>query len=278
MKEFINFIKSAHFFLLFLVLESFSIFLIVKNTDKKLVFLNSANSVSGFFHKESAYISDYFSLRTDNRRLIKENNRLKNYITLLKPKKHLFSSDLENIGYYYKYAEVVKNSVNKPNNILTVNKGSSDGIYENMAVVSDEGIVGITAIIGKRYTTVISVLNSKLGISAKIKRTGFHGIIKWDEKNPEYVLLTDIPFYTSLYKGDEVVTGGYSAIFPEGMRIGTVSEFKKDKQSTFYIIKVKLSQDFRKLNNVYLVDFKGRKERIQIEDSTFARYRFNNSD
>ncbi|MCF6183572.1 MAG: rod shape-determining protein MreC [Bacteroidales bacterium] len=278
MKEFINFIKSAHFFLLFLVLESFSIFLIVKNTDKKLVFLNSANSVSGFFHKESSYISDYFSLRTDNQRLIKENNRLKNYITLLKPKKHLFSADLENIGYYYKYAEVVKNSVNKPNNILTVNKGSSDGIYENMAVVSDEGIVGITAIIGKRYTTVISVLNSKLGISAKIKRTGFHGIIKWDEKNPEYVLLTDIPVYTSLYKGDEVVTGGYSAIFPEGMKIGTVSEFKKDKQSTFFIIKVKLSQDFRKLNNVYLVDYKGRKERIQIEDSTFARYRFNNSD
>ncbi|NOZ35209.1 MAG: rod shape-determining protein MreC [Chlorobi bacterium] len=278
MKEFINFIKNAHFFLLFLVLESFSVFLIVKNTDKKLVFLNSANSVSGFFHKEASYISDYFSLKSDNQRLIKENNRLKNYITLLKPEKHLYSADLENIGYYYKYAKVVKNSVNKPNNILTVNKGSSDGIHENMAVVSDEGIVGITAITGKRYTTVISVLNSKLEISAKIKRTGFHGIIKWDEKNPEYVLLTDIPFYTSLYKGDEVVTGGYSAIFPEGMRIGTVTEFKKDKQSTFYIIKVKLSQDFRKLNNVYLVDYKGRKERTQIEDSTFVRYRFNNSD
>lgn len=275
MKEFLNFIKSAHFFLLFLLLETFSIFLIVKNTEKKTVFLNSANAVSGFFQTKVTGISEYFSLRNENKKLIEENTQLRNLINYLKPEKKLYLPQIQNLGYYYKSAKVVKNSINKPFNILTVNKGSSAGISENMAVVSGDGIVGITAIVGKKYSTVISVLNTKIGISAKVKRTNYHGIIKWDGIDPRYVLLTDIPVYSSLFKGDEIVTGSYSAIFPEGIKIGTVFDFNKDTQSTFYNIKVKLSQDFRKLDYVYLIDYKGRDELLQLEDSTNIRYQFN---
>ncbi len=275
MNDFLNFIKSAHFFLLFLLLEFISIFLIVRNTEKELGFLNSANAVSGFFHSEITAVSDYFSLKSENKKLKEENNLLHNYINLTHKKTNLYSQKIQNYGYFYKSAKVVKNSVNKPFNIITVDKGSKNGIHENMAVVSDEGIVGVTAVIGKNYSTAISILNTKLEISAKVKRTNYHGIIKWDGKDPEYVILTDIPVYSSLYVGDRIVTGGYSAIFPENIRIGTVSEFKKDIQSTFYIIKVKLSQDFRKLDYVYLIDYQYKDERTQIEDSTIMRYRFN---
>ena len=275
MKEFINFIKSAHFFLLFLVLETVSVFLIVRNTEKEIGFLNSANVVSGFFQSEITKISNYFSLISENEKLVKENNLLHNYINFTHPEVNLYSPEIQNSGYFYKSAEVVKNSVNKPFNILTVDKGSKNGIHENMAVVSNDGVVGVTAVIGKRYSTIISILNTKLEISAKVKRTNYHGIIKWDGNNPEYVILTDIPVYSSLYVGDKIVTGGYSAIFPENITIGTVSEFEKDIQSTFYNIKVKLSQDFRKLDYVYLIDFRDKDERIQLEDSTIIRYQFN---
>ncbi len=275
MKEFLNFIKSAHFFLLFLLLETISVFLIVRNTENELSFLNSANAVSGFFQSKTKSISDYFSLRVQNKKLVKENNLLRNYINFTRPEKSLYSRKVQNLGYFYKSAEVVKSSVNKPFNILTVNKGSKNGIRENMAVVSDNGIIGITAVVGKHYSTIISVLNKKLEISAKVKRTNYHGLIKWDGIDPEYVLLTDIPVYSSLYKGDLIVTGGYSAIFPENITIGTVSEFEKDKQSTFYNIKVKLSQDFRKLDNVYLIDYYDKTERTQLEDSTIQRFQFN---
>lgn len=275
MKEFLNFIKNAHFFLLFLLLEIVSIFMIVKNTEKETGFLNSANAVTGFFQTKITNISEYFSLKSENKKLVEENTQLRNFINYLKPEKKKYSSRIQNLGFFYKSAKVVKNSINKPYNILTVNKGSSDGITENMAVISDDGIVGITAIIGKKYSTVISVLNTKIGISAKVKRTNYHGIIKWDGIDPQYVLLTNIPVYSSLFKGDEIITGSYSAIFPEGIRIGTVFDFNKDTQSTFYNIKVKLSQDFRKLDYVYLIDYKGRDELLQLEDSTNIRYQFN---
>lgn len=274
MKEFLNFIRNAYFFLLFLLLEAISFFLIVRNTEKELPIINSANAVSGYFSEKNAAVINYFSLKSENERLVKENEILHNYLLLYKKEKPIYSAQLQNSGYFFKSAKVVKNTIDKPYNILTINKGKKDGIHENMAVISDDGVVGITALSGKNYTTAVSVLNIKTVISAKVKRTGFFGTVIWDGKDYRYVYLKDIPVYSSLFKGDKIVTGGYSAIFPEGIEIGTVAEFKKNNDS-FYDIKVKLSQDFKKLNNVYLVDFNGRKERIKLEDSTLLRFRFN---
>ncbi len=274
MREFLNFIKNRHFFLLFLLLETFSIFLIVKNTGKEFIFLHSANAVSGALHKKVNDISSYFNLKSENEKLLKENKKLRNYISFIQPKEERFSAKIQDYGYFYKSAYVVKNSVTKEHNIITVDKGIKDGIRENSAVVSDNGIVGVTGIVGNHYSTVISLLNTRLEISAKVKRTNYHGILKWDGKDYRYAILYDIPEYSSLFKGDEIVTSGYSAIFPENLKIGTVFSFEKDKQSTFYNIKVKLSQDFKKLDYVYIIDYRGRKERIQTEDSTIFRYQF----
>ncbi|NPA68084.1 MAG: rod shape-determining protein MreC [Chlorobi bacterium] len=274
MKEFLNLIKNSYFVLLFLILESFSVFLIVKNTGKEGIFINSANYFAGSIHEKIRNISAYFSLREENKKLAEANKKLRNYISITQTDKPRYSPEIQQYGYFYKSAEVVKNSTDKEHNILTVNKGSKDGINTNSAVVSDNGVVGITAIIGKHFTTVVSLLNTKLEISAKIKRTDFHGIAKWDGKDYRYITLYDIPVYSSLFKGDEVVTGGYSAIFPEGIKIGTVYSFEKDKQNTFYNIKVKLGQDFKKLDFVYIIDCKSKEERRQLEDSTLNLYGF----
>ncbi len=274
MKEFLNFIKDAHFFLLFLFLETISIFLTVRNTEKELPFVNTANAVSGFFIENISNISEYFSLKSENERLVKENTLLHNYLLIYKKEKPIYSGQLQNLGYFFKSAKVIKNTINKSYNILTINKGKKDGIRENMAVISDEGIVGVVVFCQNNYSTAMSVLNLKTVIPAKIKRTGFYGNIKWDGDDYRFVQLNDIPVYSTIFIGDEVVTSGYSAIFPEGINIGTVAEFSK-KSDTFYDIKVKLSQDFKKLNNIYLVDLKGRDERISLEDSTRLRFRFN---
>lgn len=275
MRDFLKFILSSHFFLLFLLLESISIFLIVRNTEKADLFISSANSVSGFFHKNIASISDYFSLKNDNELLKLENEKLKNYIHLKDKESYIYSEEIEETGSYYISAKVIKNSVYNPYNFITINKGESDGLKEDMAVVSDAGVVGIVANVSKNYASVISLLNLNLSINAKIKRTNFFGSLKWDREDYRYVYLYDIPDHSSLYVGDEVITGGFSSIFPEGIKIGTVQEFEKEKQNSFYKIKVKLSQDFKKLKHVYAVDYSGRTERLILEDSTARRFNYN---
>ncbi len=274
MRDFFKFLLGSHFFLLFLFLESVSVFLVVRNTEKADLFISSANSVSGFFNKNVSFISEYFFLKEYNKELLSENEKLQNILSILKPEVQNFSVEIENTGAFYQSAEVIKNSVHSPYNILTLNKGENQGIREDMAVISDAGVVGIVTNVSNNYCSVISVLNIKLGINAKIKRTNFFGTLKWDKKDYRYVILSDIPDHSSLYIGDEVVTGGYSAIFPGGIKIGTVDDFQKEKQNSFYKIKVKLSQDFKKLKYVYIVDYFGRDEILQLEDSTVRRYQF----
>ena len=274
MRDFLKFLQNSHFFFLFIFLEIISIFLSVRDTDKKNVFISSANYVTGGLYEKTSYIASYFSLREDNESLKKENEYLKNHISNTVNLNKSISKDIENLGFYYQSAIVVKNSIYKPNNIITLNKGADDGVVEGMAVISNKGAIGIVASTSSNYCTVISLLNSKISISAKVKRTNFFGTLRWEGGDYQYVTLFDIPDHTSLYKGDEIVTTGYSIIFPEGISIGTVSSFYKE--GSFYKIKVKLSQDFNNLRNVYIVDYINKDEIIKLEDSTMVNYQFIN--
>jgi rod shape-determining protein MreC len=274
MRDFFRFLMNSHFFMLFLLLEAIAIFLVVRNNDKATVFISSANAVTGFFNEKLSDVSDYFSLREHNKVLIEENELLKNYISQNRIIPEKFSGQLEDSGYFYQTAIVIKNSVHRPYNVMTLDKGKNHGLKEDMAVISDMGIVGVIANVGNNYSTVVSLLNTKLGVNAKIKRTGYFGTLRWDREDYRYVVLNDIPDHSSLYKGDEVVTGGYSSIFPEGIKIGTVHSFEKEIENSFYTIKVKLSQDFKNLKYVYVVDYHGKDERIHLEDSTQLLYFF----
>ncbi len=272
MRDFLRFFQNSHFFFLFLFLETISIFLAVRNTEKKNIFINSANSVVGYFYDKTNNVRSYFLLKENNESLKKENEHLKNFQNNNSEIFLSTSKKIEGMGYFYKSADVIKNSIFKPNNIITLNKGEKDGITEDMAVISDDGIVGIVANVSKHYCSVVSLLNNKIQISAKIKRTNYFGSLKWDGGNYRFSTLYDIPDHTSLYKGDEIVTSGYSLIFPKDIIIGTVDNYTK--QGSFYKIKVKLSQDFNNLNNVYIVDFIHKYEIEQLEDSTYLRYQF----
>lgn len=274
MRDFLRFLYNFHFFILFLILETTSIFISVRNTEKARVFISTANSVSGFFNKKTNAFSEYFNLSDVNKQLLAENEKLKNIIGNLELEDINFSEELEQTGVYYLSANVIKNSVHLPHNIITIDKGQKQGIKEDMAVISDAGIIGVVAISGNNYSTIISILNLKLGINAKIKRTGFFGDLKWDGKDYRYVYLYDIPVYSSVYTGDEIVTSGFSTIFPEGIKIGTVESFQKEQESSFYRIKVKLGQDFKNIENVYVIDFKGKYEINQLQDSTIRRFQF----
>ncbi len=156
--------------------------------------------------------------------------------------------------YFYTPATVINNTIYRKFNYLTINKGSRHGVLPDMAVISADGIVGVVQNTSKNYATVISVLNTKLGISARLKNSEFYGSIKWDGLNYRKVVLNEIPNHAIIQLGDSVVTSGYSIIFPEGVMIGTISDFAEDKEgSNFYDIKLKLSTDMKKLNHVFVI-------------------------
>lgn len=276
MRNLIHFIVKNYFVLLFLVLEAVSIVFIFQfNPYQKSIFSNLSRNVNGFFYNELGEVREFFYLKKENQLLHEENARLRN--TLSRNFKivtvHVYDSlNSDSITsdalwqHYFLTAEVVNNSVNKPFNYITLNRGRKQGLEKDMAVISNGGVVGIVMGVSDNFSTVIPVLNRDFRLGSEISGTGHFGVLEWDAKNPETALLNEIPLHVDVQKGDSIVTSGYSAIFPPGLKVGTV-ESMKVKEGNFYEIRVNLEVDFRTLQHVLIIGNSYRKEKLELEKS-----------
>jgi rod shape-determining protein MreC len=257
MQQIINFIIRNKTFLFFLLLFSISIlFTIQSHSYHKSKFINSANFLTGGVYNSVNDITEYLSLKSQNELLAKENNRLKSI---------LFNSQIEhdsiyidslmfNAPYKFSTAQVIKNSYSTVNNILLINRGTKDGIKQDFGVITNKGILGIIDQTSKNYATVLSILNSESSISAQLKKSNQFGTLKWDGKKPEYAQLIDIPKNASLKQGDTIITSGRSSIFPKGVPVGAINDFKLDQSENSYIINVKLFNDMTNVEHVYIIE------------------------
>lgn len=270
MRNLITFIWKHYFFFLFLSIEVLCIYLIVQNNYfQKASFVNSSNQVSANILKTSANVEEYFFLKSENEKLAKENAELRSRslvsFSLLENNQYFVNDTAFRQKYSYINSKVVNNSTNRRNNYLTLDKGSKQGIKNNMAVITSTGVVGQIKDVSENFCTVMSLLNSKTTISSKIKKDGSYGPLTWEGENFAYATLHDIPTHVKLTKGDTIVTSAYSLTFPENILIGTVESFERKSGEYFYTVKVKLSTEFKKLSHVYVVTNMMKKEQEELE-------------
>ena len=267
MNTLLKVIIRFHFLLLFIIFETISLSLLIsEDIQKKNVVFSSANVVSGFFFERINNWNSYFILEKENENLRSENLKLKNKLQRFKKSKskQIFQTS-DSIQYSHIHGRVINNTVYRGKNYLTINKGSIDGIEKDFGVVGHDGVVGIVAAVSKRYSLVVSLLNERFALSAKIKKNNFFGTLKWDAENYRYVRLTDIPNHVKLNIGDTVVSSGFSAVFPKNINIGLISQISKNGSNNFYDLKVKLLIDFKSIKNVYLIKNYHRNEQLNLE-------------
>ena len=255
MQQIINFILRNKSFLLYVLLFAISMFLTIQSHSyHKSKFINSANVVSGGVYNLTHGITQYFDLRKQNDILTDENNRLKTivYSTSESNEVKIDSLPFES-NFKFMTATVIKNSYGAYNNYLTINKGTKDSIGLDYGVISSEGIVGIIDNVSNKYARVMSVLNTKSQINAQLKKTNQFGSLKWDGKSPEIVQLIDIPKQAPVVRGDTIITGGLSTIFPKGIPVGTVDAFELDETGNYFILEVRLFNDMTNLGNVHII-------------------------
>jgi len=141
-----------------------------------------------------------------------------------------------------------------------LNVGKLDGVKPEMGVANSEGIVGVVSMVTNHYSVVIPVLNNDQRFSCKLKNLNATGSLGWDGFDRRFAYLDEIPPYVSVSKGDTIVTSGYSAVFPEGLMVGTVEDFKINDDANYLILKVRLSTHFDALSNVRVIQFENRSE------------------
>ena len=272
MRSLFRFLLQNYFLMMFLVLEAFSLVLIVSfNNYQRVSFFNSSNNFTGAVYEKFSSFDDYFSLSRTNAQLAAGNASLRKQLQLRVMQQDKYPVNrpdtVQAPAYIFTSAKVINNSVNKQFNYITLNKGARQGIKPDMGIIDADGVVGVITNVSPNYSTGLSLLNKRLSIPAKITKNNYFGSLVWDGEHYNTADLKEIPFHIIVNIGDTVVTSGYSNIFPEGIMIGTIKKFDVESGTNFYNIKVELSTNFKTVKFVEVVQNTKREELIKLESN-----------
>ncbi len=254
--------QNAHW-IVFLLLETLAgVMLFRYNRFQHSVWLTQANTAVGQVIEWEAEAMSYIGLNRRNAELTElniilqnENDRLRH--RLMEQAADSLQASLDTIpsleGVTLIPAQVISNSVNLPENYLTINRGSDDGVRPEMGVLSGAGLVGIVAKTSPRYAIVMSVLNSRSNISCRLRGSEFFGYLKWNGGSPLRAYIDDIPRHATFQVGDEVETSGFSSVFPPGIYVGRVARIQDSDDGLSYKLEVELSTDLARVRDVCVV-------------------------
>jgi rod shape-determining protein MreC len=243
---------------------------VTAETPQRVKWLSSSSKVAGSIYQIKANLENYFELKKVNKRLSDENANLRQALYQSQFEKALIEGTFGNTDTLNKFvvspAKVIKNSVIREKNLITLNKGGKEGIVQDMGVISDKGVVGVVENTSDHFTTVISLLHSELSINASLKNTKHFGSLIWDTKTIDRCILVDLPKISNIQIGDTIVTGGMSSVFPAGIPIGQVSAYSVPNNSSFYKAEVRLFNDMSNLDQVYVIKNTLKEEQVSLEN------------
>lgn len=275
MRNLLDFLRKYHHWFLFLLLEVISgVMLFNFNNYQGSVWLSSANAMSGKVYEMQSGITSFFSLTRANEELTLRNFYLERQVDQLR---RLYTEATQDttveernqLQFLSQYklipAKVVSNSVNKPNNLITINKGKADGVEVDMGVACGNGIVGVVYLVSDHYAVVIPALNaSSSRISCAIRDRNYFGYLHWPGGDPTIAFVEDIPRHAQFKRGEWIVTSGFSSIFPSGVLVGKIEKVFNSSDGLSYKLQTRLSTDFSCLRDVVVISDKSIAERTKL--------------
>lgn len=278
MKNLLEFLQRHFHWILFVVLEVLSIMLVLRhNSYQSSVWFSSANALTGRIYEWSSAVETFFSLTKVNEELVRRNFYQERQLSQLRrlygeATDKVTPSEQEALDRLEQYdiipAKVVTSELHLNNNLLTIDKGSDDGVEAGMGVACGQGVVGVVHMTSSHYSIVIPVLNVKSSrISCAIRNRGYFGVLRWDGKDAGVAYVEDIPRHARFKRGEWVETNGYSSIFPPGVLVGQIREVYNSRDGLSYRLKVRLSTDFGRLRDVLVISDKTISERVRLMQS-----------
>ena len=274
MRSLLEFLAKYNHWFVFLVLEVIGLVLLFQyNSYQGSVWFSSANAVSGKLLGWEAEIESFFSMSKVNQELTQRNLYLEQQVKALsnrltevtKDSTWMQRNQLEVLkGYKLIPAKVVSNTIDRHNNLITIDKGTADGVRQDMGVACGNGVVGVVYMAGSHYSVVIPVLSVASSISCQIRGRGYFGYLHWDGGNAKMAYMDDVPRHAHFKLYEWVETSGYSSIFPPGITVGKIIHVYNSPDGVSYRLQVALSTDFGKLRDVCVIDNKPMLEQLEV--------------
>ncbi len=273
MRNLINFIIDHYHWALFLLLEVIGLTLFFSRDGyQRTSLISSTNSVVGWIYEGKSKVTTFFNLAQANEELTSANvylnlrvKQLQDELEKLQDAETPRKDSLNPLaGYKVIPAKVVNNSVHLKDNLLTIDKGTADGVDKDMGVVSGNGVVGIVYMAGTHYSIVIPVLNSHSNISCMIERRRYFGYLHWTGGASNMAYVDDVPRHAHFKLYERMVTSGYSTVFPEGIPVGKIIHVYNSPDGVSYRIQVHLYTDFSTLRDVMVIDNEKVGEQLEL--------------
>ena len=145
-------------------------------------------------------------------------------------------------------------------NTLTIDKGTSDGIKKNMAVVTKKGLIGKISNVSRNSSEIKLItsddVNFKVSIAIKTNDVDNFAILNGYDKETGLIKATGIDKTTPVNVGDTVVTSGLGEMFPSGIYIGKVEKVESDKYNLSKTVYIKTDQNFNSIHYVTVLKVK----------------------
>ncbi len=274
MQNLLRFFSVYRAFFLFILIETFCLYHIVTNKSyHRATFLNSTQVWSSGIYTFFDDMSQYLNLSNENKNLVEENAILRKHLEAflsvdVLPLGLVTDSLLQN-KFEVIPAKVINNPVNLIDNYFTVNKGRVDGVKPMMGVITNKGLIGVIKDVSDHFCLAMSLMNTQLEVSAKLKGQNQFGYIRWNGGKINKTQLWNMSDHLEVKKGDTVTSTASSPIFPENTMIGIVEDVVSVKGKAYYDINVILSNDIQQIHYVYLIENKFKKEQKLLEQKHF---------
>jgi rod shape-determining protein MreC len=230
--------------------------------DRAIVTLTSPiqAAISWSLEGLAGFVQDYIYLwhtRRDNIALLDENRKLLNSIASLREtqQENLRLRKLLQFEEKFKLetivARVIAKDVSTEFRAIRLNRGESSGIHKNMAVVTNEGVVGRVLRTTSSTADVVTVLDLLSAVDGIVERSRARGVVEGltdDTCQLRYTLRTD-----DIQPGDILVSSGLGGTFPKGIPVGTVSKVNRKPFGITQEVEVRPSVDFSKLEEVMVI-------------------------
>lgn len=239
---------------------------------------DSVSWTQGLFYKPAAQVAGFFEDIRQLRVIYEENKTLKLTLTqYARDTQRLNELESQNkrlmeaLGfterqrqanvYTYRIAEVVTIDPDPYNSTVTINLGDKDGIKENMAVMTVDGLVGrVSKVFGfhsnvQLLTEMNDTDNNSKAIAVTVKGSANppFGVIESYSKTGEFVM-NKVENADDMKVGDTIITSGMGQVFPKGIEVGTISSIGPGEFGITYKVMVKPKASFNHIREVFVVE------------------------
>ncbi|HEY5563479.1 MAG TPA: rod shape-determining protein MreC [Clostridiaceae bacterium] len=273
-----KFIKNKLTIVVVLLSVCFLVLIGISEKDTKIVKSSNAfqngtgvilNSMQKGVYSLSRGIKDYLSflfsfnqVKIQNEELKAQNTKLlqkaQDYDSLIKKYDSIAAMvgfEDEKSGYNYLGCEITGISGTSYLDGYIINKGTKDGVNKRMVVVCGDGLVGQITKCEANWSVIQTITNENINVACRVESTQEEGMLKGykDENNNQMSKLTQLDENSQVQVGAVIYTSNTGAIYPKGIRVGSVLEVSEDKAKLTKTAVIEPFVDFNKLQVVFIV-------------------------